>query len=186
MALTRDVAGRRYALAIVDLARERDELDAWGEAIDSLEALTAVPAHVAVLQADGLTDERFQVIVREVAPGIGTLQMNLFRLLRRKGRLALGPSIASYFRDLSDEARGIVRVQVRTAVELDEERRRGIAEEISRWTGNTVEVEVEVDAALLGGAVIRIGDQLIDGSTRGRLRALRQQLARGVFGGTPA
>ncbi len=183
MALTRDVAGRRYALAIVELAREHDDFDAWLEAVDGLEALTAEPASVAALQGDGMTDERFQAIVRRVAPGIGEPQLNLFRLLRRKARLALGASVASYFRELRDQERGVERVLVSTAVELDDERRRQLARQLTEWTRKTVEVETEVDAALLGGTVIRIGDRLIDGSTRGRLRRLRDRLAASAAGG---
>ena len=186
MALLRDVAGRRYALAIAELARERDAFERWGEAVDVLAALTANPAYVDALQSEAVTDEQLQAIVREVAPDIGQTQLNLIRLLRRKGRLALGPSIASYFRELWDEERGIARAEVRTAVPLDEQRRQQIVRQLARWTGKSVEIEVETDPELLGGVVIRIGDRLIDGSTRGRLRSLRAVLVRGVAAGARA
>ena len=177
MAVTRDVAGRRYALAVAELARDHDGFDAWVEAVDGLEALTATPAYVTALQGEETSDRGFDAIVREVVPGIGDIQLNLFRLLRRKRRLSLGASIASYFHELWDDERGVARAQVRSAVELDDDQRRRIAEQLSRRTGKTVAVEVALDPELLGGAVIRIGDQLIDGSTRGRLRRLREQLA---------
>ena len=164
----------------------RDAFDAWSDAVDGLEALTTDPRHVAVLQGDGMTDERFQAIVGEAAPGIGTVQLNLFRLLRRKGRLGLGPSVASYFRELWDEQRGVERAVVRTAVAIDDERLGHIARELSQWTGKSVEVEAEVDPAMVGGAVIRIGDRLIDGSVRGRLRSLRADLIRSAAGGSAA
>jgi F-type H+-transporting ATPase subunit delta len=76
-----------------------------------------------------------------------------------------------------------VRAEVRTAVALDDERREAIASRIREWTGKQVEIETEVDPELLGGAVIRIGDQLIDGSTRGRLRGLREQLVQSATEG---
>ena len=183
MAVLRDVAGRRYARAISELAREQDAFDAWSDAAEGLEALTAEPQHVAVLQGDGMTDERFRAIVEEAVPGIGTMQLNLFRLLRRKGRLGLGPSVASYFRELWNEQRGLERAVVRTAVAIDDERRSRIARELSQWTGKSVEVEAEVDPTLVGGAVIRIGDRLIDGSVRGRLRRLRAELTRSAADG---
>ena len=132
---------------------------------------------MTALQGDGMTDEGFQETVRRVVPEIGQLQLNLLRLLRRKSRLALGPSIASYVRELLDERRGIARAQVRTAVEIDEERRQWFATQLGELTGMQVEVEAEVDPDLIGGAVVRIGDRLIDGSARSRLRALRAQLA---------
>ncbi len=177
MAVTREVAGRRYALAVAELARDHSDFAAWIDAVDGLEALTATPAYVTALQGEETNDERFDAIVRDVVPGIGGIQLNLFRLLRRKRRLSLGASIASYLHELWDEEQGVARAQVRSAVELDGDQRRRIAEQLSQRTGKTVEVEVELDPDLLGGAVIRIGDQLIDGSTRGRLRRLREQLA---------
>ena len=183
MALPRDIAGRRYAIAIAELASERGESAQWDEAIDALDALTSTAAFVAALQSEQTSDDRLQSIVREAVPGIGPLQLNLFRLLRRKGRLVLGSSIASYYRELRDEEGGIVRAEVRTAVALDDERREAIASRIREWTGKQVEIETEVDPGLLGGAVIRIGDQLIDGSTRGRLRGLREQLVQSATEG---
>ena len=174
----RDVAGRRYALAIMQfVAADPDSAAAWEDAVDGLDALTARAAYVTALQGDGMTDEGFQETVRRVVPEIGQLQLNLLRLLRRKSRLALGPSIASYVRELLDERRGIARAQVRTAVEIDEERRQWFASQLGALTGMQVEVEAEVDPDLIGGAVVRIGDRLIDGSARSRLRALRTQLA---------
>ena len=183
MTETRDVAGRRYALAIAELAREHGDFDAWSEALDGLEVLTASTSYVDALQADGMTDERLQAIVREVVPAIGERQLNLVRLLRRKGRLGLGASIVSYFRDLHDEERGIERAEVRTAVPLDDERRGRLQAALEQRSGKRVEIEETVEPGLLGGAVIRIGDRLIDGSTRGRLRRLRSELARPLAAG---
>jgi F-type H+-transporting ATPase subunit delta len=183
MAAPRDIAGRRYALAIIDLAREHGDAEQWDDAVDALDALTASPATTAAISGDGVDDDRIQSIVREAVPGIGNVQINLFRLLRQKGRFALGPSIASYYRELRDEERGIVRAEVRTAVELDDASRDAIAERLRASTGQTVELETEVDPSLLGGATVRIGDRLIDGSTRGRLRGLREQLIQGAAEG---
>lgn len=173
----RDVAGRRYALAVMEIARASGEFDRWRDAMEGLEGLTARAEYVAALQADGMTDEKFQAIVRQVVPGIGQAQLNLFRLLRRKARLALGPSVASYFRELLDAERRVVRATIRTAVALDESQRAAIEARLAAQTGRTVELETEVDASLLGGAIIQVGDELIDGSTRRRLQRLRQELA---------
>ena len=172
----RDIAGRRYALAAMDIARASGTFESWREAIEGLAALTQSPEFVAALQSDGMTDERFAAIVRQVVPGISDVQLNLFRLLRRKGRLALGPSIASYFAELLDQERGIVRARVRTAVPLDDAQREAIRERLAAETGRTVELETEVDPSIIGGAILQVGDQLIDGSTRRRLQRLRQEL----------
>ena len=178
----RDVAGRRYALAVMAFLDDDESMaDAWTGGVDALEALTSERSYVAALQGDGLTDEAFQNIVRRVLPDIGDTQLNLLRLLRRKKRLALGPSIASYYRELLDERRGVTRAVVRTAVEIDDDLRGRFADELARRTGSIVELETEVDPELIGGAVIRIGDRLIDGSTRTALRGLRQRLEQGTL-----
>lgn len=181
MAATRDVAGRRYAAAALAIAREERNLDGWVEAVEALESLTQRPEFVAALQGDGMTDERFQAVVRRVMPGISTTQLNLFRLLRRKARLALGPDIASFFRELVDEERGIARVLVTSAVELDAERQAQLESRLAAQTGRQVSVETRVDPSILGGLIVRIGDRLVDGSTRARLRSLRTQLERAAL-----
>lgn len=176
MAQARDVAGRRYALAVMEIARANGTIDHWAEAIDGLGALTAQPAFVGALQADGMTDERFQAIVRAAVPDVAPVELNLFRLLRRKNRLQLGPSVASYYAELRDEEHGIVRATVRTAVPIEEDRAQALSRRLGEQTGATVELQREVDESLVGGAVIRIGDRLLDGSIRSRLRRLRRQL----------
>jgi F-type H+-transporting ATPase subunit delta len=173
----RDVAGRRYALAALEIARANGTFDSWRTAIDGLGSLTQRPDFVAALQADGMTDERFAAIVRQVVPAISPIELNLFRLLRRKGRLALGPSIASYFAELLDIERGVIRARVRTAVPLDDAQREAVRHRLATQTGQTVELDAAVDPAIIGGAILQVGDQLIDGSTRRRLQRLRQELA---------
>lgn len=162
----------------MEIARSEGAIDSWLEAVEALGALSANSRHVDMLQADGMTDEKFATIVRQVLPAITEKQLNLFRLLRRKSRLALGPSIADYFRELVDEERGVVRAVVTTAVELDEERRRQVQQQLEQATGRLVVLDVQTDPAILGGMVLRIGDEMLDGSTRTRLRSLRSQLER--------
>lgn len=181
MALARDVAGRRYALAIMEIARPTGTFAHWADALDGLEGMTAQSGFVNALQADGMTDDRFDAIVRQVVPDIAPVELNLFRLLRRKGRLSLGGSITSYFRELWDEERGIQRAVVRTAVALDDAASAAIAQQLAAATGKQIELTSEVDPSILGGAVIRIGDRLVDGSTRTRLSALRERLRQGAL-----
>ncbi len=181
MAGTRDVAGRRYATAVLEIARASGNLDSWAEAVEALESLTSRPEFVAALQADGMTDEKFQAIVRRVYPDVTAVQLNLFRLLRKKSRLGLGSDIASFFRELVDEERGVARAVVTSAVELDPERRDALVNRLAQETGKTVTLETQVDPRILGGLIVRIGDRMVDGSTRARLQALRTQLERAAL-----
>lgn len=178
---TRDTAGRRYAAAILEIANADGDAPSWLAAVEALESLTSESRFVEALQADGMTDQRFDAVVLRVAPGLNAKQMNLFRLLRRKGRLGLGPSVASYFREMLDAERGVLRAVVTTAVELDDARREAVVRRIAEQTGRSVEVETRVDPSILGGMVVRIGDYLVDGSSRARLRSLRSQLERAAM-----
>lgn len=178
MAGARDIAGRRYALAAIDIARQDGALDDWLAAVDTLEALTARREFVYALQADGLTDEKFGAIIDQAHPGLGAKQRNLFRLLRRKSRLALGPSIATFYRELLDDERNVARATVRTAVPLDDQRRASVEQQLAAQTGRQVAVDAVVDPEILGGMTVRIGDRLYDASTRTRLRSLRRDLER--------
>lgn len=180
-ASTRDTAGRRYALALIEIARADGDAESWLTAVDGLASLTAESRFVDALQADGMTDDAFVAIVRRVVPGATAKQLNLFRLLRRKGRLSLGRSIASYFRELLDEERHVLRALVTTAVELDTDRQAAVKARLQTQTGQTVELETRVDPSILGGMTVRVGDQLVDGSTRTRLRNLRSSLERAAL-----
>jgi len=174
----REIAGRRYALAVMEIARADGSLDEWLAALDTLEALTARSPFVEALQADGVTSEQFDNVVRQAHDGIGPKQLNLFRLLRSKRRMALGVSIASFYRELLDDERNVARATVRTAVELDDERRSSLERRLAEQTGKQVALETIVDPSILGGMTVRIGDRLFDASTRTRLQNLRRELER--------
>jgi F-type H+-transporting ATPase subunit delta len=174
----REIAGRRYALAVMTIARADDSLDEWQAALGTLESLTQRRQFVDALQADGVTDEQFATAVRQAHAGIGTKQLNLFRLLRNKGRMALGSSIASFYSEMVDDERNVARATVRTAVELDDERRLSLQRQLAEQTGKQVELEMIVDPSILGGMTVRIGDRLFDASTRTRLQSLRRELER--------
>ena len=178
MSGTRDIAGRRYALAVLEIARQDGNLDEWLASVGTLEQLTARAEFVNALHADGMTDERFTVIVEQVHPGMGRKQLNLFRLLRRKSRLALGPSIATFYQELLDDERKIGRATVTTAVALDEDRRSKIEQQLTEQTGKQIALEASVDEEMLGGMTVRIADRLYDASTRSRLRSLKRELER--------
>jgi|TARA_B110000438_G_scaffold136366_1_gene131799 F-type H+-transporting ATPase subunit delta len=178
MSGTRDVAGRRYAVAVLGIAKSSGELDTWQEAIENLDALTGSPSHVEILQGDGMTDDTFQNIVRRVMPDISSNQINLFRLLRRKNRLSLGPSIQSFFKELLDDEQNVARATVTSAVPLDESQAVEIADKLSTAMGKKIIVETKLDSSIIGGLVIRVGDRLIDASTRGQLGSLRTHIAR--------
>jgi F-type H+-transporting ATPase subunit delta len=173
----RDSAARRYAQAAFEIARDRGEIETWEANLQSLAAVLATPeaqAFVANRQVGPTAKEQF---LRDAAGEVTSLVWNLVRLLTAKGRLALLPQIAEAFQELVDDYRGIAHADVLTAVPLDEQGQQELAARLSQITGKSVLIEAHQDPQILGGLVARIGDRLIDGSTRSKLHALRRELA---------
>jgi F-type H+-transporting ATPase subunit delta len=102
-------------------------------------------------------------------------------LLLRRGRIDLLPQVAQEFRALYEKRAGIVRATVISAAPLAEDEQRALRERLGQMTSGRVEMTVEVDPAILGGVIVRLGDRMIDGSVRGRLERLRSRLAAGAI-----
>ena len=178
--MLRDPAAKRYAQAAFELARDHQELDAWERDLRNLRDVLAVPgtlAFVASRQADAEAKLGF---LQRAAGQPAPLVWNLERLLAAKGRLALLPQIAEHFQGLLDDERGVAHAHVATAVPLADDERRALAQRLSELTGKRVDVEVHEVPEMLGGLIARIGDRLIDGSTRSKLIALKRRLAGGT------
>lgn len=168
-------AARRYAQAAFDLARERGEVSRWRSDLADIATLL-VDSQLAPILADPKIplEQRFAALERvlEVSP----LALNLAKLLVQKGRSLDARAVAEAFNRLADEFEGIAHAQVTTAVPLSEERLQEIARRIGEQLGKQVVATNRVDPSIIGGAVIRVGDRLIDGSIRTRLKALRREL----------
>jgi F-type H+-transporting ATPase subunit delta len=101
---------------------------------------------------------------------------NLAKLLIQKSRSRGARAIANSFNALADEHAGIAKAEITTAVPISDAQRAGIETQLSRTLGKTVTATSAVDPSLIGGLIVRVGDQLIDGSVRTRLRLLRKEL----------
>jgi F-type H+-transporting ATPase subunit delta len=97
-------------------------------------------------------------------------------LLLRKKRLNEFPVVVSEFEALFEKAQGIRRAQVVSATPLEGAERERLLHALERYTHGTIKLETEVDPALLGGALVRIGDRVIDRSARTLLRAIAERL----------
>lgn len=175
--MIREVAATRYAEAAYLLAREEGKEDAWSAGLGAMAALFGDPQAHAFLVNTRVPAARKLEMVEKALSGADPLVLNLARLLLRRSRTALGPQIAASFQELLDAARGVSHALVTSAVELSGDDVKAVEKRLGEITGGQVIVRTEVDDAILGGLVVRIGDRLIDGSTRSRLQALKRQLA---------
>ncbi len=107
--------------------------------------------------------------------------LNLVQLMLRRGRIEDLPRVAAEFRRLDDDRQGITNAVATSATELTPDEVRALTARLEQSTGGSIALDVEVDPSLLGGLVVRVGDRLIDGSVRGRLERLRNQLISGAL-----
>ena len=175
--MIRDVAAKRYAEAAYLIAREDGKQDAWLADLTSMATLFADPDAQALLQNSSVPPAAKAQLVEKGLAGVDPLVLNLARILLRRNKTALGPQIREAFQELVDASKGISHATVTSAVPLTADDVSAITQKLTGITGGPVVVATTVDEGILGGLVVRIGDRLIDGSTKSRLVALKQQLA---------
>ena len=173
----RAASARRYAEAVFDLALEKEALDEWSRDLRSIAGFVGERDVAMVLSSNRVPrGEKLRLLEAGLRADIGRLAMNLVRLLNERDKIMQAPDIQQVFQELVDEHRGIAHAVVTTAVPLTEDDQRAVAERLSAITGKRVDVTPVVDESIIGGMVARIGDQLMDGSTRTRLQALKRRL----------
>ena len=170
---------RPYAQAIFDLAKESKTYDQWLEGL-AMAAVVAEDPEIATLVADPtVSSERLQALLIDVCgdslPAGGD---NLLKLLVQNDRVGSLPSIATQFAELVDMERRTVTADVVSAEQLTDEQRKSLVAALEARLGRTVNLSESVDETLVGGAVVRAGDLVIDGSAAGRLGKLAVALAR--------
>ena len=168
---------RRYARAAFDIAIEEDRLEGWLQDIQRAREALEDDALRTYLELPKITLARKVDVLRESLSGLNPLAQNLIGLLVSRGTVGLLPQIAEEYRRLMDAHQGRERAELVSAHPLEDQQR----ERVGRWLGQLLGKEVILtsreDPELLGGLVVRVGDSIIDGSTKGRLEAMRKDLA---------
>ena len=170
-------SARRYAEAAFALADESGALDRWSGDLLTLANFIDESEVKGILTSNRVPrDEKMRLLDAGVKAYVSPLAMNLARLLEQRGKVTLARDIQLAFQEMLDERRGVAHAVVTTAVPLADDERAAIAAKLSSLTGKQVDVTSLVDPSIIGGIIARIGDQLVDGSTRSRLTALKRNL----------
>lgn len=113
------------------------------------------------------------------ATELSVVMKSFLMLLFDKGRITFLRDIASYYKDLADELKGIVKASITSATQLSSEAVEKIRDAFSRKVGKTIVLNVEQDPSLIGGVVTKIGDLVLDGSVKTQLINMRETLKKG-------
>ena len=174
-------SARRYAQAVFEIAQERGRLEQWLEELQAIAQVAAEPQLTALLRSPRMPQAAKRQVLRETLAGASEEAVNLATLLAVKGRLeALARPIAQEYERRLDELRGIVRVEVVTAIELDLTEREEVERRLAQATGKQIRMEHRVEPGIVAGMTVRIGDRVVDGSVRSTLRSLRRSLIGGL------
>ena len=168
---------RPYAEAVYSLATEAKRLDTWSEALVWLAAMVNNPDVAEVVTNPKHTAQQVEALMLDVLGERGNDDVKRFvATLIENNRLLLLPEIARQFELLKAEAEGIIDGIVETAFPMTDDQLSELTATLSRKYGKTVRLEVQVDAELIGGVRVLIGDDVIDTSVRGKLHAMAASL----------
>jgi F-type H+-transporting ATPase subunit delta len=181
--MARQSAARRYAEAAFEVATRDGTIETWRRELDATASVVEDDERVGrTLANPSIPMETRLEIARKVFGSLaGDKVLNLIALTLRRGRIEELPRVAAEFRRLDDERQGITHAIATSATALTPDEVRALTARLEQSTGGRISLDVQVDPTLLGGLVVRVGDRLIDGSVRGRLERLRNQLISGAL-----
>jgi F-type H+-transporting ATPase subunit delta len=164
---------RPYAEAVFRMAQGESDLAGWSSRIATLAAIVS-DAQVARLIADpAVSADRVAGLIIEVAGAdLGERGANFVKVLAENDRLSVLPEIGAQFEALKANAEGILEATITSAQELTQAQIDDLVAGLKTRFSRAVNVRVAIDPELIGGAVIAIGDQVIDGSVKGRLQRM--------------
>ncbi|UCD87077.1 MAG: F0F1 ATP synthase subunit delta [Desulfobacterales bacterium] len=172
---------RRYAKALLAIGREDGQAETYKEELGGFVELLEEQKELEQAISNPLYDAEgrkrvLQAVVER--SGVSKVMTSFLFLLFDKGRIQYLKDIYDFYEKLTDEVANIVRADLVSATDFPEETIEKIRAALAQMTGKEVKMDVRVDPALVGGAVTKIGDLVLDGSVRTQLKTLKESLQR--------
>lgn len=178
----RDSGARRYAEAAFQVAMRDGTVEQWRSELAAAAAVIGDARAMSALSNPAIPIDQRSMAVAGLLKGTASDPVqNLIQLLLRRGRIEELSRVDEEFRRLDDRRQGITHATATSAAALSPDEVRALTQRLEQSTGGRIALDVQVDPSLLGGLVVRVGDRLIDGSVRGRLERLRNQLISGAL-----
>ena len=170
---------RPYALAMFESAKEKGQMAKVADALKIAAVAISDPGLASMIGNPNVADEKIIALLIEVCGDCVSDEVgNFFKLLGEYNRLDVLPEIAGLFESYRAEEESTVEAEVVSAAKLNEAQKSDIENSLKKRLGREVVLQCSVDKSLIGGAIIRAGDLVIDGSITSQLNKLGQALSR--------
>ena len=175
------IVSRRYAEGLYSAAKDRGILDVVGRELhEILELLNSEEDLKKVLYHQQIAEEEKKKIVDLVfRKRVSFITVNLLNLLIEKKRIEILPMLVEDFDELVREERNETIARVQTARPLSVEYQKRLGDELSKVTGKRVLLDIEINPELIGGLMVEMEGQVIDGSISGYLKRLKENITAG-------
>lgn len=166
---------RPYARAAFEAAQEHQDFERWSQMLAAAATTVADQRVVKLLSSPRVQPTDLVELIAE-ASSADERGRNFLSTLAQNRRLSVLPEVASIYEELRAEEENVIDVHVTSAVQLDEAQRARLSAALKKRLKREVRLHCAVDASLIGGAVVRAGDFVIDGSLKARLERLASQI----------
>jgi F-type H+-transporting ATPase subunit delta len=164
---------RPYGQAVFELADKTGTLEHWSAVLAALSAVSAHPDMRELLANPKVSGLRLvDVFLAAAEEGDSAEVRNFLQILAENRRLAALPQVREQFEALKNEREGTLDAQIASAYPLDDAQLGDLVADLQRRFKRKIRTQVSVDRELIGGVRVVIGDEVIDGSVRGKLGAM--------------
>lgn len=178
MATDKSTIARPYAKAVFETARQDNAFAAWSNFLSAAAMVTLDPKVAALLSNPKVTKEQLVDFYKSICSAVmSEKQANFLALLADNERLSVLAEVTAVYEDLRAEEEKTAKVHVTSYMPLTDAQQDNLSKALTTRLNRQVQLLIEEDKSILGGAIVRAGDLVIDGSARGKLSRLKQALA---------
>ena len=173
-------ASLQYANALADVALAQGAADAALKQLNDVAVAFAASSELRnVMASPAVPREAKHGVIEKIAAraGAGKIIRNFLFVIADHHRTHILPEIVAAFEGVIRQRQGVAEAEISSAVELSAAQKKKFAQTLERITGKKIEAKYSLDPTLLGGAVVRVGDTIYDGSVRSSLNEMRARLA---------
>jgi F-type H+-transporting ATPase subunit delta len=176
--MARVASPKRHAQAVFQIALEKNEVDMWKSHLNTIASTLGYPQILAILEDPKIHFREKQQLVNKLLPGFSQLALNFAYFMVAKQRLTILNQVVAEYENMANSYQGLEHARVITAVPIEKEEQEKLSERLESIIGKRILFTSEVNSSIIGGFIAKVGDKLIDGSTRAKLEALKKKLIR--------